>query len=167
MVREDLIEAGLLTGDVIPVDLGIAFEGGREGEICAAPDATVFVFGSDADEREGDLLLFAKADDRDGLLFGMPEDAEILLHAGPFPGAIGDVIETLVFHGVDRIGGVGEGGVGGGSGAAEAIFKGEPQAADAGEEFDPRKKKPSAGPESANERTLAGEVKGEKGGDDE
>ena len=165
MVREDLIEAGLLTGDVIPVDLGVAFEGGREGEIGAAPDAPSLVFGSDADEGEGNFLLFAKTDDRDGFLFGVPENAEILLHSGPFPGAIGDMIETLVFHGMNRIGGVGKGGVGGGRGAAEAVFKGESQATDAGEEFHPRKKKPTAGTEGANEWALAGEVKGEKGGD--
>ena len=60
------------------------------------------------DEGEGDVLLFAEADGGDGLLFGIPEDPEELLHAGPFPAAVGGVFEAFFIHRVDGLGGVGE-----------------------------------------------------------
>lgn len=167
VVLEDLVEAVAFTGHVVPVDLGVAFEGGREGEVGGAPDAALIVLGGDADEGEGDVLLFAEADGGDGLLLGVPEDAEELLHAGPFPTAVGGVFEAFLVHCGDGFGGVGEKGIGGGGAEAEAVVERETEAADAGEEFEPGEEEPGRGAGEADEDVFGEEVGGGEAADEE
>lgn len=112
-------------------------------------------------------MLLAEADSRDGLLFRVPEDAEVLLHPSPVPRAVGGVVEALVFHGVDGLGGVGKEIVGRRIGIAEAVVEWETEAADARENFDPGEKEPAECSERADDDAAGGEVESEEGGDEE
>lgn len=123
--------------------------------------------GGDGDEGKGDLFVFAEANGGDGFGFGIPEESEVLLHAGPVPAAVGDVIEFGVLDFADEAGGVGEVVFGRWGGEVEAAFEGEFHPADAGEEVKPRKEEPESDAEDSGADGAAGEVEGEVGGDEE
>ena len=166
VVLEDLVEAIAFTGDVVPIDFGVAFEGGGEGEVGGAPDLAAAVFGGDPDEGEGDVFLFTEANGGDGFFLGVPKDAKELLHAGPFPTAVGGVLEARLVHGFDRFRGVGEKVVGWWDAEAEAVVEWEAEAADAGEEFDPGEEKPGCDAGEADEDVSGEEVGAGEAGDE-
>jgi hypothetical protein len=52
--------------------------------------------------------LFAEADGRDGSLFGIPIDSEVLMHGIPFPSAVRDVFKACFKDGVFGLWGIRE-----------------------------------------------------------
>lgn len=98
VIFEDLVEARFLARHMVPFQVRAAAKGWREREICGSPNFSIRVGGGDGNESEGDVFLFAQADGGDGSFFWIPEQAEVLLHAGPLPAAIGNVFESGLFH---------------------------------------------------------------------
>ena len=129
--------------------------------------ATVGGSGSQGDEGESDLLVFAEADCGDGLGFGVPEEAKVLLHAGPVPAAVSDVVEIGGFDFANEAGGIGEEVFRGGVDETEAVAEREAEAPNAGQEIDPGKEEPQAHSDGAGAHAGAEEVEGEEGGDKE
>ena len=166
MVVQHLVEAAAFAGHMVPGDLGSAFKGGRERKIGGAENMPVIIPGGDADEGEGNLFLLTKADSGDGPLFGVPEDAEELLHSSPLIPAVGGVFEAFLVHGVYRLGGMGEEGVCRRNTEAQTALKGQAETADPGQELDPGKEKPDDHPaEACDHRLVENEIEGEETGD--
>ena len=83
------------------------------------------------------MVVLTEADGSDGLGFGMPEKAEVLLHPGPVPPAVNDVVKIGCFDLTDEPGSVGEMVFRRGVDEAEAIAEREIEAPDTGEEINP------------------------------
>ncbi len=106
MIFEDLVKAGFFARNVIPFQFLATTKGGSEGEIGGSPSLAVYIYGADGDKCESGFLLFAQANGCDRSFFRIPKQAEVLMHAGPIPATIGDVLEAGFFHagsGFDRI----------------------------------------------------------------
>ena len=142
VVAEDLVETILTAGHVIPAHAGRAAQRRGEGEIRRSPDVAVAIMGGDGNEGEGHIALFAQADGGDRAFLRVPEEAEILPHAVPFPTAIRDVFEARLLHRRGGFGGVREKRGIRDRPLCQAVLDGQAHPPDAGEQLDPWQEKP-------------------------
>ena len=100
-------------------------------------------------ESKSDISMFAEADRGDGFGFGMPEDPEVLLHSGPVPSAVGNVLKISLFDFVNHAGGIGKVIFAGGVPEFKTIIEWKAEAPNAGQEVDPWKEKPEYHPDES------------------
>lgn len=140
------MKAGFFAGDVVPVEIRGAAKGGSKREVGGAPGFSAGVSGGDGNKSEGHIALLAKANGCDGAFFGVPEEAEVLFHSGPFPAAIGNVLEARFLHSGGGFDGVGEKGRVWQFFVAQAVVERHAQVAHVGEKLDPWQEKPKGCP---------------------
>lgn len=142
-------------------------ERGGEGVVGGVNSATVGGGGAQGDKSKGNLFMLAEADGGDGLGFRVPKKVKILLHAGPIPSAVNDVIKVGCLNLADQTGRVGKVILRWGVHQLEAITERKAQSPNPGDEIDPREKEPEPHPDDACTNARTEEIEGQKRGDEE
>ncbi len=108
MIVKDGWEIVFFAGEVVPERFWRSFERGRKRIVCGVNGSAVRGVGRDSDKGESNAVVFAEADCGHRFGFGVPKEAEVLVHPDPVPSGVGDVFEFGFFDFVDESGGVGE-----------------------------------------------------------
>jgi hypothetical protein len=94
----------------------------------------------------------------------MPEDPEVLLHSGPVPSAVGNVLKISLFDFVNHAGGIGKVIFAGGVPEFKTIIEWKAEAPNAGQEVDPWKEKPEYHPDESGPPATEEKEEGKEGG---
>jgi len=147
-----------------PLGIRALFERWREWVIGSVDDLTGTGSRGNSHEGKSDISMLAQADRGDGFGFGVPENAKVLLHPGPVPSAVGNVLKIGLLNFVNRAGGIGEVVLARGVSKFETIIKWKAEAPNTGQEVDPWKKKPKHNPDESGPPTTEKKEEGEERG---
>lgn len=144
VVSVNCLEAVPFTGKVIPVGFRRVLESGGKWVVGRVDGPSVRGARRNGDEGEGDLVVLAKANRGNGLGFRVPEKPEILLHSGPIPSAVGDMIELRFFDLTDQAGGIWKVVLGRWGAKPEPVIDWKAHLSDACEQVEPRQEEPKS-----------------------
>ena len=163
MVRVNGLETVPFAGKVVPVGFRRMFEGGGEWIVGGVDGATVRGAGRDRHKGEGNLVMLTKANGRDGLGLGIPEEAEVLLHPGPVPTTVGDVFKLGRFDLPNQTRGIWEVVFGWWRAQLEPVLDRQTHAAGPREQVKPREKEPKGRAQESCGDAAQGQPEGQEG----
>ena len=167
MIVIDQLKTIFLTGQMGPLRVRTLLERWGERVIGSVDNLTGTGSRGNGHESKSDISMFAQADRGDGFGFGMPEDAEVLLHPGPVPPAVGNVLKIGLFNFINHAGSIGKVIFARGIPEFETIIEWKAEASDAGQEVDPWKKEPKHNPDESGPPTTEKKEEGEERGHQE
>ena len=97
----------------------------------------------------------------------MPEDPEVLLHPGPVPSAVSDVLKIGLLDFVNHAGGIGKVIFARGVPELKTVIEWKAEAPNPGQKIDPWKEKPEYHPNESGLPTTEEKEKGEERGHQE